>query len=273
MIAQCESLKPDLIVMVATGGLERLAASMLSAAGLSVAVVSPKQVRDFAKAIGRLAKTDQLDAETLALFGLKLTPEPRMLKDAEALILTDLLARRSQLVQMRAAEKNRLSRCSTSVAKLIRSHLDWLDKAIVKIEREIDDHMNKSPIYKTKIKLLEEVKGVGPQALRNLLIALPELGRLNRKAIAKLVGVAPLNHDSGQHRGKRRASRRAQSALHQSTRRHSIQPRSKNIFQTTARRRKTTQSCTHRRRSKTPHQAQRHDSRQCFMEPENSVSF
>lgn len=195
--------KPDLIVMEATGGLHRLAASRLSLAGFAVAVINPRQVRDFAKSMGRLAKTDQLDAETLALFGQRMQPTPRQLPDAHALALSDTLARRQQLVEIRAAEKNRLHRANKAMQRDIEKHIVWLDRAIERLETDIDDQIKASPIWHERATLLGEVKSVGDQTLRAVIIGLPELGRLNRKQIAALVGLAPMNRDSGLHRGKR----------------------------------------------------------------------
>jgi transposase len=203
LIVALQTEPVDLVVLEATGGLQRQAAAALAAAGIAVAVINPRQVRDFARASGQLAKTDQLDAAILALFGLCLQPQPRVLPDAAALALADKLARRGQLVDMRAAEKNRLHRASPPMRKLVEKHLAWLEKAILALERDLDDTLRGSPVWADKVRLLEAVTGVGPQTLRRLLIELPELGRLNRHGIAKLVGVAPLNRDSGTLRGKR----------------------------------------------------------------------
>jgi len=193
----------DIVVIEATGGLQRQVASALAGAGLAVAVVNPRQVRDFARASGQLAKTDQIDAQVLALFGLRIQPQPRQLPDAAALELTDKLARRGQLIEMRVAEKNRRLRASTAMKRSIDKHLAFLDLAIKNLDQDLDDTLRGSPVWAEKVDLLQEVTGVGPQTLRRLLIDLPELGTLNRKAIAKLVGVAPLNRDSGTLRGKR----------------------------------------------------------------------
>jgi transposase len=193
----------DIVVIEATGGLQRQAATALAGAGFAVAVVNPRQVRDFARASGQLAKTDQIDAQVLALFGLRIQPQPRQLPDEAALELTDKLARRGQLIEMRVAEKNRRSRATTAMKRSIDKHLAFLDQAIKNLDKDLDDTLRGSPVWAEKVELLQEVTGVGPQTLRRLLIDLPELGRLNRKAIAKLVGVAPLNRDSGTLRGKR----------------------------------------------------------------------
>lgn len=193
----------DIVVVEATGGLQRQVASALAGAGLAVAVVNPRQVRDFARAAGQLAKTDRIDAQVLALFGLRLQPQPRQLPDEAALALRDKLARRGQLIEMRVAEKNRRFRASTAMKRSIDKHLAFLDQAIKNLDKDLDDTLRGSPAWAEKVELLQEVTGVGPQTLRRLLIDLPELGQLNRKAIAKLVGVAPLNRDSGTFRGKR----------------------------------------------------------------------
>jgi transposase len=193
----------DIVVVEATGGLQRQVASALAAAGMAVVVVNPRQVRDFARASGQLAKTDQIDAIVLALFGLRMQPQPRTLPDQEALELADKLARRGQLIEMRVAEKNRRHRASTAMKRSIDRHLAFLDQAIKALDKDLDDTLRGSPIWAEKIELLEAVTGVGPQTLRRLLIDLPELGKLDRHAIAKLVGVAPLNCDSGTLRGKR----------------------------------------------------------------------
>ena len=193
----------DIVIIEATGGLQRDVALALSMAGVAVAVLNPRQVRDFARAAGQLAKTDAIDARMLALFGLRMQPEPRQLPDPVALDLADKLARRGQLVEMRAAEKNRLTRARRAVQKSINKHIRFLDQAIEALEQELDDGMRGSPLWVEKAKLLEAVTGVGPQTVRRLLIDLQELGKLSRHAIAKLVGVAPLNCDSGKRRGQR----------------------------------------------------------------------
>jgi transposase len=203
LLADLKQHGVDIVVVEATGGLQRQVASAVASAGLAVAVINPRQVRDFARAAGQLAKTDQIDAQVLALFGLRIQPQPRRLPDEAALELTDKLARRGQLIEMRVAEKNRRSRASTAIKRSIDKHLAFLDQAIKNLDKDLDDTLRGSPVWAEKVELLQEVTGVGPQTLRRLLIDLPELGTLNRKAIAKLVGVAPLNRDSGALRGKR----------------------------------------------------------------------
>jgi transposase len=193
----------DIVVLEATGGLQRQAASALVAAGMAVAVVNPRQIRDFARSSGQLAKTDGLDAAVLALFGLRMQPQPRTLPDEAAQDLADRLARRAQLIEMRTAEKNRRHRAPTRIKKSIDRHLAFLDQAIKSLDKDIDDTLRGSPAWTEKADLIDEVTGVGPQTVRRVLISLPELGRLDRHAIAKLVGVAPLNRDSGKLRGTR----------------------------------------------------------------------
>jgi transposase len=195
--------RPEIIVIEATGGLQRRVAARLAAAGLAVAVVNPRQVRDFAKASGELAKTDRIDARMLALFGLCMRPQVRVLPDERALALADRLARRGQLVEMRASEKNRQARASKAVSKSLEKHIAWLDREIGQIDDDLDNTLRTSPLWADMVALLETVKGVGPQTLRQLLIMLPELGTLDRKRIAKLVGVAPLCDDSGKRKGHR----------------------------------------------------------------------
>lgn len=204
LLRQLAEMQPDIVVMEATGGLQRAVASAMAAAQHPVAVVNPRQVRDFAKACNRLAKTDVLDAETLALFGLRIQPAARVLPTAQAQALSDLLARRGQLVEMRAGERNRLSRASGAVKQHIEKHIAWLSREIDQLDDRLDGGLRQSPAWVEKAALLEAVPGVGPQSLRLLLLELPELGQLDGKQIATLVGVAPLNDDSGKHKGARR---------------------------------------------------------------------
>ena len=170
---------------------------------MPVAVINPRQVRDFARASGQLAKTDRIDARLLAVFGLRMQPQVRALPDEAALELRDKLARRDQLIEMRVAEKNRRFRAPTRIKRSIDAHLAFLDKAIQTLDKDLDDHLRGSPAWVEKVKLIEAVTGVGPQTVRRLLIDLPELGTLDRHGIAKLVGVAPMNRDSGTFKGKR----------------------------------------------------------------------
>jgi transposase len=197
------ALQPALIVLEATGGLEVSVTAILAAAGLPVAVVNPRQVRDFARAVGRLAKTDALDAQVLAHFAEAVRPAPRALPDEQTRILSALLARRRQVIGMLTAEKNRLGTVPKVLHPRLRAHIAWLEREIQEIEEELGGQLRTSPVWRAKESLLRQVKGVGPVLTVTLLADLPQLGRLNRKEIAALVGIAPLNRDSGTHRGTR----------------------------------------------------------------------
>ena len=195
---------PTLIVLEATGGLERLAASTLGAAGLPVAVVNPRQVRDFAKATGRLAKTDALDAQVLAHFAAAVQPPPRPLPDTQTADLVAVLARRRQVVKMHTAEQNRLTRATGArVRRRIQVHVRWLERELVRVDADLDQALQASPLWRVQEDLLRSVPGVGKVLTRTLLAELPELGTLSRQQVATLVGVAPLNRDSGTWRGRR----------------------------------------------------------------------
>lgn len=197
------SRAPTLVVLEATGGWEVSVAGVLAGAGLAVAVVNPRQVRRFAQAKGYLAKTDRLDAGVLAHFGEALRPEPRPLPDAQAQVLEALLARRQQLVEMLAAEKNRLKRATPPVKKGIEEHIAWLQERLKDLEKELGQFLRQSPVWREQEELLRSVPGVGPVVASILVGGLPELGTLSRQKIAALVGVAPFNRDSGQQRGQR----------------------------------------------------------------------
>jgi transposase len=203
LVERLKQVEPALIVLEATGGLESLVAASLSASTLPVAVINPRQVRDFAKATGRLAKTDAIDAKILALFGERIRPEPRPLRDQDLQELKDLLARRNQLVAMLVAEKNRLGSASKAVRKDVQEHIDWLKGRIKDSNETLEKLIQRTPIWREKDALLQSVPGVGPVLAVSLLTGLPELGSLNRKKIGNLVGVAPHNADSGRFRGKR----------------------------------------------------------------------
>ena len=203
LIARWDEGRPDLVVCEATGGLERRVAAELVAAGLAVAVVNPRQVRDFARATGRLAKTDRIDAQVIAEFGLAVQPTAHPPKTELTQQLDDQLRRRSQLLEMLIAEKNRLARASRSVAKNIRLHLAWLQRQIDQVDRDIDSTLKGSPIWQAKQDLLKDFKGIGPVTRASLFAWLPELGTLTRKQIAALTGVAPFACDSGMLRGQR----------------------------------------------------------------------
>jgi transposase len=193
----------DLVVMEATGGYETALASALVGSGLRVAVVNPRQIRDFAKATGRLAKNDRIDAQVIAAFGQAIEPEIVRLPDEEARELAALLVRRRQLVAMRVQEVNRLGLMQGAMRKRIKAHIDWLEKEIDKLNIDLTAGLRNSPAWRAKDELLRSFKGVGPISSSTLLVALPELGELDRRAIAALVGLAPFNRDSGVMRGRR----------------------------------------------------------------------
>lgn len=192
-----------LVVLEATGGLQERAAAQLAAAGLAVAVVNPRQVRDFARATGQLAKTDRLDARAIARFAQAVRPVPRPLPDAARQALIDLVGRRRQLVEMRAVEKVRRAQLAPALRPRLDEHLAWLSQAIDELDRDIGQALRQSPLWRVEDDLLAQVPGVGPLTRAMLLARLPELGRLDRRKIAALVGVAPLNRDSGTLRGRR----------------------------------------------------------------------
>lgn len=194
---------PELIVLEATGGYETRAATTLASRGMPVAVVNPKHVRDFAKAFRILAKTDRIDALVLAAFAQKVRPQVRPLPDEERRELIDLVDRRRQLVTMRAQERTRLALASPLARKDIKAHITWLDKRIDSLDTDLTATLRKSSLWKAKEQLLKTVPGVGRVTILTLLARLPELGELNRRAIAALTGLAPFARDSGQRRGQR----------------------------------------------------------------------
>lgn len=194
---------PALVVMEATGGFEMSLAAALGVAGILVAVVNPRQVRDYAKSMGKLAKTDTIDAQVLADFAAAVQPEPRPLANEQAQKLRDILARRRQLNEMITAEKNRLGRARKPVADHIRAHIVWLEKELEGMDSQLRSFIQDSPLWREKDDLLQSIPGVGPVMSSTLLAELPELGTLNRKQIASLAGLAPFNRDSGNFRGKR----------------------------------------------------------------------
>jgi transposase len=195
--------QPTLVVMEATGGLEMLLAASGRAAGLPLAVVNARQVRDFAKATGRLAKTDRLDAQVLAQFAQAVRPEARPGRTADEQELAELLARRQQLVAMRAQERTRLAMASSRQRESLQEHITWLSERITRLDAELNQRVRTSDSWQTQIDLLRSAPGVGPVTGLVLLSHLPELGRLNRREIAALVGLAPFNRDSGFQRGRR----------------------------------------------------------------------
>lgn len=204
LVADLTVRAPRLIVLEATGGHESAVAAALVAAGLAVAVVNPRQVRDFARATGRLAKSDRLDARVLALFAARVQPTPRPLPDGVARDLAELLARRRQLLEMRTAEQNRRPSLAPRLRPALDAHLVWLSQQIAALDGELDQTLRESPVWRAKEDLLRTIPGIGPVVARTLLGELPELGTLDRREVAALAGVAPLNRDSGQRQGKRR---------------------------------------------------------------------
>ena len=203
LLPRLVALTPMLVVLEATGGFEMLTVITLATAGLPIAIVTPRQVRDFAKAMGQLAKTDALDAGMLADFAQRVRPVPRPLPDEAAQLLDSLLTRRRQIVEMLTAEKNRLGFARGPVKRDISQHIRWLEQRLTDVDGDLQDAVAASPLYQAKSDLLRSVPGVGPVTALTLLATLPELGHLSRHQIAALVGVAPLNRDSGTMRGKR----------------------------------------------------------------------
>ena len=195
---------PALVVLEATGGYESVVAGAIAGRGIAVAVVNPRQVRDFAKATGVLAKTDRIDERVLARFAEAVRPEPRPLPTEEAKELDELLSRRRQIVDMLTMEKNRLGIAATDrMKKGIKKHIAWLEEALRRSNDDIDTAVKNSPAWREQEDLLRSMPGIGPVSARTMLAELPELGRLNRRQIAALVGVAPLNRDSGTLHGTR----------------------------------------------------------------------
>lgn len=197
------ALAPTLIVLEATGGYETPLVAALAAAGLPVVVANPRQVRDFAQATGQIAKTDRLDAQVLALFAERMHPTSRPLPDATLQQVDALITRRRQCLDMLTAEGHRLEHAAAPIRPEITRHIRWLERRVAAVDHDLDDSIQKSPIWRAKENLLRTVPGVGPVLSRTLLADLHELWQLNRKQIAALVGVAPLACDSGTLRGKR----------------------------------------------------------------------
>lgn len=206
LATQLKQLGPELIVCEATGGYELLSVSALLSEGLPLVVVNPRQVRDFARATGELAKTDRLDAGVLALFAERVRPPVRPLPDAQAQELAGLLARRRQLLEMLQAERNRLGQVFSrgpAVTRSLRRHITYLERELARADGELGDLIQRTPAWRERDDLLRSVPGIGPVVSYTLVAELPELGRLTRREIAKLVGVAPVSRDSGTLRGRR----------------------------------------------------------------------
>jgi transposase len=203
LMTQMKSLSPTLIVVEATGGYENAVAAELQANGFPVAVVNPRHIRDFAKSVGILAKTDKIDARVIARYAATVQPTPRMLPEAETQALGALIMRRRQIVTMLTSEKNRLQQAAPAVKKRIQLHIAWLEQELDDINKELKKMVKDNPEWKEKSDIMQSVPGVGPNLAITLLADFPELGSLNRKQTAALGGVAPFNRDSGTLRGKR----------------------------------------------------------------------
>lgn len=204
LLLRLRKARPQRVVLEATGGYETLAATTLAAAGLRVAVVNPRQVRDFARSTGQLAKTDKIDAGILAAFAQAVHVEVRPLPDQAARALQAVVSRRRQVVEMLATERQRLPQANAVVAPSIQAVIRLLERQVQDLDDDLQQRLRQSPVWREAQDLLKSIPGVGDVLATTLLALLPELGQLNRKAIAKLVGVAPLNRDSGQYRGKRK---------------------------------------------------------------------
>jgi transposase len=203
LVTQMESLSPTLIVVEATGGYENAVAAELQSNGFPVAVVNPRHIRDFARSVGILAKTDKIDARVIARYAATVQPTPRMLPEAETQALGALIMRRRQVVAMLTSEKNRLQQAAPAVKKHIQLHISWLEQELDDINKELKKMVKDNPEWKEKNDIMQSVPGVGPNLAITLLADFPELGSLNRKQTAALSGVAPFNRDSGTMRGKR----------------------------------------------------------------------
>jgi transposase len=204
LVERLAAFDVSLVVVEATGGFETTVAAALAGAGLPLAVVNPRQIRDFARALGKLAKTDAIDAEVIALFAEKVRPEARPLASQEARALAELVARRRQIVEMIGMEANRRRQAAAKrLVKKIDRHLAFLEKELADVDADIDAGIRASPVWREKEDLLTSVPGVGAVTARTLIAELPELGQLDRRKLAALVGVAPFNRDSGQWRGHR----------------------------------------------------------------------
>jgi transposase len=204
LVERLLTISPQLIVLEATGRLEMAAAGAMAAVGLPVMIVNPRWVKSFARAAGILAKTDKIDARVIAGFAEKMRPDPRPLKDAQTQELQALLSRRRQVVDMLTAEKNRLKRAPIRISQNITTHILWLEQSLKEINKDLNRSIRSTPVWCVKDQIIQSVPGVGPVLSTTLLAELPELGTLNRKQIAALVGVAPFNCDSGAFKGKRR---------------------------------------------------------------------
>ena len=204
LVSRVLAWAPSLVVLEATGGREHLVAAALAAASIPVAVINPRQARDFAKATGELAKTDAIDAAVLALFAERIRPQPRPLPSAQTLAFRELLDRRRTLIQTKTGESNRLATAITKrVRESITAHMEWLEEQLEELKADLAAAIEASPVWRTNEDLLRSIPGIGKVVSRTLLADLPELGTLSREEVAALVGVAPMNRDSGKWKGKR----------------------------------------------------------------------
>jgi transposase len=205
LVARVQALTPTIIVVEATGGYERAVVAACAAAALPIAVVNPRQVRALAQALGRTAKTDRIDARVLAVFGARVRPAVRPVADADTHALAALVTRRRQILEMIGMERSRLEQAPPTgkITRDLRNHIRWLERRVEDVDDEIGTAIHHSPVWRVQDDLLQSVPGIGPTTARTLLAELPELGQLDRRAIAALVGVAPFNCDSGTHRGQR----------------------------------------------------------------------
>ena len=270
LASELQSLHPSAVVLEATGGLELPLAGALAAAALPVLVVNPRQVRDFAKATGRLAKTDALDAQVLAHFAEAVRPPVRPLPDSDTRELHSLTTRRNQVVAMLVAEKNRLGPASRAVAPRIQAHLQWLEQELDDLDEDLQQTLRRSPAWREKDELLRSVPGVGQQLSLVLLAHLPELGTMDRKRIAALVGVAPMNRDSGTMRAEnhgRRAGPSPGRALHGRLGGQPAQPGDPQLLPTAAGRRQTQETGARRLYAQAAHHPQRHGQERSSLEP------
>ena len=204
VVTKLQPLTPSLVVLEATGGYETGVAAALALAGLRVAVVNPRQVRDFARASGILAKTAQLDAHVLAEFAARMQPPPRPIADDLQADLTAFVTRRRQLVDMLVAERNRAHQARPAVQESLQAHIRWLEARVRETERDLTTRIQQSPLWRVRDRLLQSAPGIGPRTSARLIASLPELGQLTGRQIAKLVGIAPLNCDSGTRENPRR---------------------------------------------------------------------
>lgn len=203
LVKLLEEARPQAVVLEASGGIQRPLAAILFRAKLPVLQVNPRQIRDFARATGKLAKTDKIDAQIIALFGQRVKPPQRPLPDEQVRVIESLMARRRQIVGMLIAEKNRLGRADPLVQLRVNKHIQWLNEELDSLDKDLNQQIKSSPIWREQEDLLRGIPGIGPVFTLTLLSSLPEIGSLNRKQAASLVGIAPFNRDSGKLRGKR----------------------------------------------------------------------